>query len=79
MSAIVIAALQVVAPGLLGGALGSLLGVLQMPGIGAVLKVGKKMANGDHLSEEDKEYIHKYNQAHGTGPGGDAYSVMNRW
>lgn len=64
MTPAIVALLQIVAPGALGGVLGSILGVFQTPGAGIVIAAGKKLARGDHLSAEDKVFIKQYNKTH---------------
>lgn len=63
-----IALLQILAPGLLGGTLGTIIGILQTPGVGIIIAASKKAAHGDHLSEEDKAFIHEYNRTHYRPP-----------
>tara|TARA_R110000824_G_scaffold526_7_gene3360 strand:- start:7961 stop:8197 length:237 start_codon:yes stop_codon:yes gene_type:complete len=74
---ILIAVLEVAAPSLLTGVGGIILAHFQNPLAIGVIKLGKKAARGDHLSEEDKSFIHEYNKSHGRGPGGDAYSMFH--
>jgi len=68
MTPAIIALLQVVAPGLLGGTLGTILGVFQTPGAGAIIAIGKRLARGDHLSEESKQILKEHNQKYYRGP-----------
>jgi hypothetical protein len=61
MTALAIAALQIVAPGLLGGSLGVVISILRHPMAGKVAKIAKGAARGEHLSQADKTFIKKYN------------------
>lgn len=74
---ILIAVLEVAAPSLLSGVGGVVLAHLQNPLAGGILKLGKRLARGDHLSEEDKIFIHEYNKTHGVGSPG--YSPSNTY
>jgi len=67
---IAIALIQVAAPSLLTGVGGAILAHLQNPLAAGVLKLGKRLLKGDHLSEEDKQFIHEYNKTHGVGSPG---------
>lgn len=73
MTAVAIAALQLVAPGLLGGSLGVVISILRHPLAGKVTKIAKGAAHGDHLSDADKKFIKKYNA------GRRDYQLMQGW
>lgn len=53
--------LQFVAPSLLAGSLGAAIGVLQTPLAGVAIKLGKRMARGEHLDASEKAFIKRYN------------------
>ena len=61
MTALVMIALEMFAPSLLGGSLGITLGILRNPMAGKIIKFGKAGINGDHLSTAEKETIKRYN------------------
>lgn len=67
---ILIAVLEVAAPSLLTGVGGVILSYMQNPLAAGVIKLGKKLARGDHLDEEEKKFIHEYNKTHGVGSPG---------
>jgi len=67
---ILITVLEVAAPSLLTGAGGVLIGYLQNPLAAGVIKLGRRLAKGDHLNEEEKKFIHEYNKSHGVGSPG---------
>ena len=67
---ILITVLEVAAPSLLTGAGGALIGYLQNPLAAGVIKLGRRLAKGDHLNEEEKKFIHEYNKSHGVGSPG---------
>jgi hypothetical protein len=68
MTPAIIAMLELFAPGILGGIGGTLLGIFQTPEAGMIIAAGKKAARGDHLSEEDKQFVHQYNKTHYRPP-----------
>jgi hypothetical protein len=79
-TAAIIAILQAVAPGILAGGLGSVLGVLQTPIAKEILDMGKKMAKGEHLSDEEKAWAKDYHDtSHLTASGANYYSIHGRW
>lgn len=67
---ILITVLEVAAPSLLTGVGGVIIAHLQNPLAAGVIKLGKRLARGDHLSEEDKVFIRDYNKTHGVGSPG---------
>jgi len=65
MTPAILMLLQFAAPGLLsGGAIGTVLGIFSTPGVGTIVKLGRHVARGDHLSAEDKVFIREYNKTH---------------
>lgn len=68
MTAIAIAIIQMLAPSLLTGTIGTIIGILQTPGAGTVIALGKKAARGDHLNDQEKAIFKEYNRTHYRSP-----------
>ena len=66
MTALLVAALQVAAPGLLGGSLGVVVSILRHPIAAKVGKLATRAARGELLSEADKRFIKTYNAKRGN-------------
>lgn len=80
MGALAITALQLLAPGLLGGSVGVVLGILQSPLAGPVATLAKAAAEGKHLSDDEKEFIKQYNNPEGMEKTDkDYFSIHGRW
>jgi hypothetical protein len=55
--------IPIIAPGLTGGALGVILGVLKSPAAKPVIALLKSAVKGEHLSDEEKEFVRNYNSS----------------
>jgi hypothetical protein len=74
---LLIAVLEVAAPSLATGIGGAILARLQNPLAGGIVKLGKKLASGDHLDEEEKDFIREYNKNHGMDSPGYIHSMFH--
>ena len=64
MSAVLMLIATYVLPAIAGaGVVGQIGAIIESPAAGAVLKMGKRLAKGEHLSEEEKQIAAEYYEA----------------